>query len=539
MAATGSSKWWAFGGIALAVFAVGLDGTILNVALPTLAASLHASESNLVWFSAAYLLALPAAMLPAGALGDRYGRKRVMLGALAVFGLASVLCAYAGSPAAFIAARAVLGASGAGVTVMALSAMTVLFTEQERPRAVGIWATVNFLSLPLGPLVGGWLLTHCWWGWVFLINLPVVAVGLVIGLVLVPESRAPQRHRFDGVGATSFTLGLVGLTYGFVDAGERGWLTAPVIATLLGGALLLTGFVAHERRLSAGGREPLVDLALFRSRSFSWGTALAALTALAMIGMLFTLPQYFQGVLGTDAIGSGIRLLPLIGGLTVGAAIAEPAARRAGAKPIAAAGFVLLAAGLLVGSRTSVGSGELFLAGWTALVGAGLGVTLSTTASVALSRLPKERSGVGSAVMQALQEVGGPFGSAILGSIMLAVYRGNLDLHGVPAPVADAARTSIFSGVNAAQSIGSADLLGTVRASFVHGMSTALVVSAGIAVAGALLSLLFLPIGLSKAEMQQERSDRQLAEPAPARTTRDQESQYPAQTAGAGAQALH
>ncbi len=183
----GNRRWWALGALTLAVLAVGLDGTILSVALPTLAGALHASESDLQWFTSGYLLVLAAAMLPAGLLGDRYGRKKVMLTALALFAVGSAACAYAPSAGAFIAARLVLGLAGAGIVVMALSALTVLFTEEERPRAVGIWAAANFLSLPIGPILGGWLLTNYWWGWVFLMNVPVALLGLVIALALVPE----------------------------------------------------------------------------------------------------------------------------------------------------------------------------------------------------------------------------------------------------------------------------------------------------------------------------------------------------------------
>src|SRR6516164_1935605 len=204
----GNRRWWALGALVLAVLAVGLDGTILSVALPTLATALHASESDLQWFSSGYLLVLAAAMLPAGLLGDRYGRKKVLLVSLALFGAGSAACAYASSGAAFIAARAVLGLAGAGIIVMALSALTVLFTEQERPRAVGIWAAANFLALPLGPILGGWLLTHYWWGWVFLLNVPVALIGFGATLALVPESRAPQRPGLDPVGIIASTSGL-------------------------------------------------------------------------------------------------------------------------------------------------------------------------------------------------------------------------------------------------------------------------------------------------------------------------------------------
>src|SRR5947207_10337304 len=345
----GNRKWWALGALTLAVMAVGLDGTVLSVALPTLATALHASESDLQWFSSGYLLVLAAAMLPAGLLGDRYGRKKVMLVALALFGVGSAACAYAPSAGAFIAARVVLGLAGSGVIVMALSALTVLFTREERPRAVGIWAAANFLALPLGPILGGWLLTNYWWGWVFLLNVPVALVGLVAAFALLPESRAPLRPKFDTVGIVASTAGLVGVTYGLIEAGQSGWGGAGALAPIIAGLLVLGGFFLWEHRLSRRpGGQPLIDLALFRSASFTWGVVLAATAGLAMIGVLFTLPQYFQGVQGTDAMGSGLRLLPLIGGLVAGAVPADRIARLVGVKITVALGFALLASGMLL-----------------------------------------------------------------------------------------------------------------------------------------------------------------------------------------------
>src|SRR5437588_1193345 len=215
----GNRRWWALGALTLAVLAVGLDGTVLSVALPTLSSALHASESDLQWFSSGYLLVLAAAMLPAGLLGDRYGRKTVLLGALALFGAGSAACAYAPSVAAFIAARVVLGLAGAGIVVMALSALAVLFSEKERPRAVGVWAAANFLALPIGPILGGWLLSNYWWGWVFLMNVPVAVIGLIAGFALVPESRSAGRRGLDLAGVFSSSLGLVAVTYGLIEAG--------------------------------------------------------------------------------------------------------------------------------------------------------------------------------------------------------------------------------------------------------------------------------------------------------------------------------
>ncbi len=494
MNATGTRKWWALGALTLAVLAVGLDGTVLSVALPTLAGALHATESDLQWFSSGYLLVLAAAMLPAGLLGDRFGRKKVMLASLLLFGVGSAACAYAPSAGAFIAARFVLGLAGSGIVVMALSALTVLFTEQERPRAVGIWAAANFLALPIGPILGGWLLTNYWWGWVFLLNVPVSLLGLLAALALVPESRALVRPGLDPVGVITSTAGLVGMTYGLIEAGRNGWGDASALIPIATGLLLLIGFFLWERRLGRRpGGEPLVDLSLFRSAAFTWGVILMAILALAMTGVLFTLPQYFQGVQGADAMGSGLRLLPLIGGLILGALPADRIARLVGMKIAVALGFTLFAAGMLLGSTSGVASSSGFIAAWMALAGFGLGITFATAASVALSELSEERSGVGSAVMQALQKTGGPLGSAILGSVLSSAYLSQLHLEGLPVAAASVVRESLFGGLAVAARLHSPALRSMVQSAFVDGMDASLAVAAGVAAAGILLTLAFLP----------------------------------------------
>jgi len=489
----GTRRWWALGAVSLSVLAVGLDGTVLSVALPTLAVKLHATESDLQWFSSAYLLVLAAAMLPAGLLGDRYGRKKVMLISLALFGLGSAACAASSTSAGFIAARVLLGCAGAGVIVMALSALTVLFSEQERPKAIGVWSAANFLALPVGPILGGWLLSHVWWGWVFLMNIPVVVIGLIATAALVQESRAQRRPALDWVGIVSSAAGLVGLTYGLIEAGQHGWGNPVALGSIVVGLALLTGFVVWERRLSLRGGEPLVDPALFQSRAYTWGVILIAVAILAMMGVLFTLPQFFQGVVGTDAMGSGLRLLALVGGLVAGALPADRVARRLGAKVTVAIGFLVLGAGLALGSGTRVDSSTAFVAVWMALVGAGMGVALATASSIALSELSEEHSGIGSAVLQAVNKTGGPLGTAVLGSILTSGYLAGLQLTGVPAEAAGVAKESIFGAVAVADRLHSPALLASARAAFVHGMDRSLVVCAGFAVVGMVLALLFLP----------------------------------------------
>jgi len=491
MATITDRRWWALGAVTLAVLAVGLDITVLSVALPTLATSLHASESDLQWFSSAYTLVLAAAMLPAGLLGDRYGRKTVLLVSLALFGAGSAACAYAPSAGAFLVARLALGLAGAGVIVMAVSALTVLFSREERPRAVAVWAAANFLAMPIGPILGGWLLTHSWWGWIFLVNLPVAVLGLVAVAVLVPQSRSPDRPAFDPVGVVVSSAGLAALTYGLIEAGQHGWNGSAALGPILGGLAALVGFLLWERHLPTG--RSLIDLSLFRSASFTAGVALVTVGTLALVGVLFTMPQYFQGVVGTDAMGSGLRLLPLIAGFLVGLAPAARLARLVGARIAVAIGFAVLAAGWIVGATTSVESTAAFVAAWMATAGVGFGLLFATAASTALSELSADRSGVGSAVLQALKNTGAPLGAAILGSVLSSAYRANLHLAGLPPAAPGAVEASVFGGLVVARQLHSAGLLESVRVAFVHAVDVALAVSAAVALGGVLIALLFLP----------------------------------------------
>jgi EmrB/QacA subfamily drug resistance transporter len=494
MNSIGARRWWALAALTLGVLAVGLDVTVLSVALPTLAGALKASESDLQWFSSGYALVLAAGMLPAGVLGDRFGRKKILIGALVLFGAGSVACAYAVNPGQFLAGRLVLGAAGAAVVVMALSVMTVLFNEEERPRAVGIWAAANFVALPVGPIFGGWLLTNFWWGWIFLMNVPVALVGLIAVLALVPESRAPQRPALDPLGMLLASGGLAAVTYGLIELGRNGWTDPPSGAVLLAGVLIVVGFFLWEGYLTArpGGR-PLIDLTLFRSRGFTWGVILAALGGMALIGMVFTLPQYSQGVLGLDPESSGVRLLPIIAGLIAGAVPADRVARRVGARYTVAVGFFITAVGLLIGSRTALESSTAFVITWMVIVGFGMGVGFATAAGAALKEVPSEQSGVASALLQAMQKVGAPFGSAVLGSVLVTVYQSNLNLAGLPSALAATVRLSVFAGDAVASKLQSPTLLESVRHAFVQGMDAALLLSAGIAAVAALLALIFLP----------------------------------------------
>ena len=482
------------GGVSLAVLAVGMDLTVLSVALPTLARALKASETDLQWFSSGYALVLAAAMLPAGLVGDRYGRKKVMLCSLALFAGGSVACACSRTPAQFVAARAVLGLAGAGLVVMAVSALAVLFSEEERPRAVGLWAAANMVAFPIGPILGGWLLSHYWWGWVFLMNVPVAVVGFAAVVLVVPESASPTRPGIDVVGIAGSSAGLVGLTYGLIQAGQHGWTSVGALVPLAVGLVVIGAFFSWEHVLGLRpGGQPLIDLTLFGSAAFTWGVILFAILTLALIGLLFTMPQYFQGVTGASPEGSGVRLLPVVGGMLVGLLPAARLVKAVGAKFAAAAGFAVLAAGLALGATISLSSGQGFVALCTVVVGAGAGLTMATVASAALAELSEDRAGVGSGVLQALKNTGAPLGSAILGSALASAYVSRLRLSGLSPAAARTVRQSIFGGVAVARALRSAPLLTSVRAAFVHGADVAFAVSVAFALVGLVLSLVFLP----------------------------------------------
>jgi MFS transporter, DHA2 family, multidrug resistance protein len=357
-------------------------------------------------------------------------------------------------------ARTVLGLSAGVMIPLVLPVMAVMFTDEERPEAVSVWAAANFIALPIGPILGGWLLSNYWWGWVFLMNLPVVAVGLAVVAMLVPESRAAQRQGLDLVGVLASCAGLAILVYGLVAAGQYGWSSATAIAAMVAGALILAAFAAWDLRLTGRpGGQPLVEMGLFRSARFTWGTILAGLGVFAMFGMLFAAPQFFQAVLGVNAMGSGVRLLPMMAGLAVGAGPADIVAKGIGAKLTVALGFAILAAGLLAGATMSASSGDAFIAGWTAVSGLGFGLALATAASAALSGLREDRAGgVGSAVMQAVQKAGAPLAAAILSSMLNAGYTSRLNLTGLPAAAAGVVRSSAFAGLAVARKLASARL---------------------------------------------------------------------------------
>jgi MFS transporter, DHA2 family, multidrug resistance protein len=530
--ATDSRRWWALGALSLSVLVVALDLFVLTLALPTVSSDLHASSGDLQWFVDSYSLVLAAALLPAGMLGDRIGRKRLLTGALALFGLASLACAYSTSAGELIAARAVLGLAAAVILPMSLAVLPVLFTAAERPRAIAAVGGATFVGYPIGPILGGWLLDHFWWGSVFLINIPVVVIAVIAVTLLMPESHGERRARVDVTGIVISSAGLTSLTYGLIKAGDDGWSDGVAVLTMIAGALALAAFAGWERLVSRSGGadlagrteqsarwswrqsgrdrlQPLVDLRLFGSAGFTWGTVLSTLVSFALFGLVFAMPQYFLDVRGVDSLGAGLRMLPMIGGLAVGLALGQrlqtPRKRGTSAGPtgeasapvspkiLVAIGFAIMAGALATGASTTVASSTGFAATWFAITGFGLGIAMPTALNAALGALAPARSGSGSALITAMRQVGGTIGVAVLGTILATVYRSHLDLSGLPAAAASTIRQSVAGGVAAAHAAGSAPLLDSVRLAYVHGLDVMLWVCSGIAIASALLALAFLP----------------------------------------------
>jgi DHA2 family multidrug resistance protein-like MFS transporter len=491
---TARGRWWALAAVAASFLVVGLDSYIVVTALPTFSVKLGASESQLQWITAAYTLAWAALLLPIGKLGDKLGHRKVLMAGLAMFGIASVAASQVSTAGELITLRAVMGAGGAMIMPMGLAIIPVLFPEEAtRRRAVTVTTAGALVSLPLGPLLGGWLLSHFAWGWIFLVNAPVATLALLGVWLLVPESRDPANPRLDWPGALLSAAGIVGVVYAVIEEPADGW-HAPVLASLLGGMVLIGLFTARQSTSAA----PLIDLQLFRNRLFSWGTAAFAVISFAMTGVLFILTPYLQIVQGNDAQGTGLRLLPMIAALIAAAASSEVLAARIGVRFVIPAGMILSAAGLVILADATASSGYGIVALALAVFGAGLGLGLPLAADAVLGTLAPHQTGMGNALSRTLQAVGVALGTAVLGSVLSNAYRNELAGHlaALPPGARNAALASVAGGHSiAARLPGSAGRLLSQAAStaYAHGMAHAAAVCFGLLVTCAIACLIFLP----------------------------------------------
>lgn len=487
-------RWAILAILSLSLIIIGLDNTVLNVALPTIQRHFDASASELQWMVDSYILVYAGLLLMLGALGDRFGRKRALQLGLLLFAGFSVFAAYAQSPAQLITARALMGIGGALIMPSTLSILVNVFPRTERGKAIGIWAGMAAVGIPLGPLLSGWLLRYFSWGSVFWINVPIALTALVIGAFLVPESRDPSAKRIDWGGALLSIAGLTALVYAIIEAPNRGWTDGMVLGTFAAAAVLLCCFVLLERRLS----QPMLDMKLFRNPRLSMGSGSIGIAFLAMFGCIFLLTQYFQFVRGYSALSAGLRLLPFAAGMMLGAPNSHRLVKRFGVKPVVAAGLALIAVTLCTVLTLSVETPYWILGTEIACMALGFALVMAPSSNEVMSVVPEENAGVGSALNDTVRQVGGALGVAILGSALNSVYSSHMadQVARLPAAAAGAAQDSVGAATQIAATIGgpagSALMHGAAEA-FTDGIHVAVAVAAGLAVAGMIAVLIFMP----------------------------------------------
>ena len=487
-------RWWILGVLILSLFTATLDNTILNVALPTLARELSATTSQLQWMVDSYILVFAGLLLVAGALSDRFGRRLALLAGLAIFGIGSIASAFVVTADQLILARAFMGVGAALTMPSTLSIIANVFDDDERPKAIAAWSAVSGLGIVVGPILGGWLLEHFAWSAIFLVNVPVVIAGIVAILLVVPESKAVRAPALDPVGAALSVAGLVALVYGIIEVPAQGWDDPVIIGSLAAAAVLLGAFVAWERRVA----EPMLDIRLFRNPRFSAASLSVTLVMFSLMGVLFFLTQYLQGVLGLTALETGVRFVPLAIGVIVSAPISAALTGRFGAKVATAFGLFVTAGSLALLATVTVGSGDLLIGSVLAIAGFGLGVAMTPATDAIMGALPKEQAGVGSAVNDTTREIGGAIGVAVLGSVFSAVYSSRMTevANLLPAEIGSVVRDSIGGALAVAGQVGGTSgeaIAAAARSAFVDGMATASLIGMGVAIAGALVALVWLP----------------------------------------------
>jgi EmrB/QacA subfamily drug resistance transporter len=487
-------RWLILGVLIVSLFTVNLDNTILNVALPTLARDLHAGTSQLQWMVDGYVLLFAGLLLAAGALGDRFGRRRVMLAGLVVFGTNSLASAFAPSAEVLILLRAGMGIGGALIVPSTLSVTAHVFTVEERPKAIGIWTGVSGLGIVVGPILAGWLLEHFAWGSIFLINVPVVLFSIAGTLALVPEGRSAAPAKLDLPGISLSVAGLVALVYAVIEAPGDGWTSPTELALFGAAAVLLFAFVARELSTS----EPLLDVRMLVEPAFGAAVLAVLLTSFGLFGSMFFLSQYLQGVLGFGTMETGVSILPIAIAMAIFSPGGMAAVARLGTRLTVAAGMAAVGVGLLLLRQAGTGNGYPIVVITLFLVGGGMGFAMSPLTVIMIRALARPKQGVASAINSTARELGGALGVAILGSLSAPIYAARVRPATValPAPAAGAVHDSLAgAGVVAGYlpTDQGAALLGVARSAFVEGMDTAVLVGAAVAIAGAIVAFALLP----------------------------------------------
>ncbi|MHC3472534.1 MFS transporter [Streptomyces sp. 7R007] len=491
-------RWAILGVLMLSLLIVVLDNSILNVAIKTISTpaptGLGATQSELEWAINSYTLVFAGLLFTAGLIGDRVGRKKVLLGGLVVFGIGSALAAESGSPAQLIAFRALMALGAAFVMPATLAVLMNVFEREEQPKAIGIWAGGVGLAIAIGPITGGVLLDHFWWGSVFLINVPIVLLALALMVWLVPDSRDPRPGRIDPVGVVLSVVGLVLLVYGIIKGGELADFTdAQVLATIAAGLVVLTAFIVFEKRSD----HPSLDVSYFKNKVFSAAMAAIALVFFALMGVTFFSVFYTQSVRGYSPLESGLLMLPLAAAQMVFAPRARLVVDRFGHKATTGGGLVLLAGMLAAFAGFTADTPIWVLEIVFFLMGTGMAHVMTPTSVVIMQALPREKAGSASALSNTFRQVGGALGIAVLGSVLSTSYRDGIDgsLGLLPAGLRDAAGESIEATLGVAAKLGPRGkaLVDPANDAFLHAMHVTALCGTVVALLGALVVFVFLP----------------------------------------------
>jgi EmrB/QacA subfamily drug resistance transporter len=505
-------RWKALAVLALSLLLISLDNTILNTALPSLRDDLGASASELQWVIDSYILVFAGLLLTAGSLGDRFGRKKALQLGLIVFGVGSVASALADSAGMLTAARALMGVGGALIMPSTLSIVTAIFPADERPKAIAAWAAVAGVGIIIGPLAGGILLEFFDWSSVFWVNVPIVVAALAAGYRLIPESKDAAARRLDPLGGVLSIVGLTAIVWAIIEAPARGWGSAAILGAAAAGAVALGLFAAWQLR----SKSPMLDLALFRNPRFSAASVAITLLFAALLGIVFILTQHLQSVLGHDALGAGLRMTPLGGGVIVGSIVSERLTKRVGAKISVASGLMVIAAGLVVLSTVEPSSGYGPVAVSIVLMGLGIGFAMAPATDSIMGSVSIDHASVGSAMNDTTRLVGGALGVAVLGSVVAGEYSSGVEgvAGSLPAPAAEAVQSSIGGAASVASQLPAAAaqaLQDSANAAFVSGMDAAALVAAGIVAVGAAVAAIWLPARSREASANAPRATRAVA----------------------------
>jgi EmrB/QacA subfamily drug resistance transporter len=488
------ARWWVLGILCLSLFMVVVDNTIVNVALPTLSEELGATTSNLQWIVDAYTLVFSALLLAFGYFGDRHGRRLALQAGLVVFAITSGLAALSQTTAQLIGARALMGIGAALIFPATLAIIISVFTDvKERATAIGIWSGVTGLAVAAGPVTGGLLLEHFWWGSIFLVNIPIAAIALLAGRLVVPGSRDPEPGRLDRFGLLLSVAAVGGIIWAVIEAPHRGWTSPEIIVIGTVSLLLMVGFVLYERRLA----HPLLDVTLFVNPRFSAASIAIASAFFGLFGFIFLITQYMQLVQGYSPLQAGVRTVPF----AVVTAVFSPASiaimHRVGTKRVVALGLFLMSAGFVVASTLSADSayfGPVLAA--MVIMAAGLGLTTSPATEAIMGALPPARAGVGSAVNDTTREFGGTLGVAIVGSVFATLYAAKVveALSGFPAEIVAVVEESMGAAVVLSTEVpNGAVLLDAAQSAFMSGFGAGSLVAAAATAVGGVLALLWLP----------------------------------------------